>query len=102
MSSDGFDKLDKEFATGNTRRQFLKAVGAGTAGGLLALFRGRSTQGDTRSSNNTDNTLIFGASGVQLLGDGVIQRDTFSTQGRHGAERSSVFDQGMGIPNSAN
>jgi hypothetical protein len=70
MSSDGFDKLGKELATGKTRRQFLKALGVGAAAGLLALFRGGSAQGDTRSSNN--------------------------------AERSSIFDQGTGIPNSPN
>jgi hypothetical protein len=78
MSSDGFDTFDKGFATGNTRRQFLKAVGAGAAGGLLALFGERSAQGDTHSSNTIDNRLILGV------------------------ERSSVFDQGMGIPSSAN
>jgi len=70
MSSDGFDTLGKALATGHTRRQFLKALGAGAVAGLLALFRGSSARGDTRSSNT--------------------------------AERSSVVDQGTGIPNSPN
>jgi hypothetical protein len=69
MSLDGFDTLDKELAIGKTRRQFLKALGAGAAG-LLVLFRGGSAQGDTRSSNS--------------------------------AQRSAVFTQGTGIPNSPN
>jgi len=70
MRRDGFDTLGKELATGKSRRQFLKALGAGAAAGLLAPFRRGSAQGDTRSPNN--------------------------------AERSAVFVQGMGIPNSSN
>ncbi len=68
MSNDDFNTLDKELTTGNTRRQFLKALSTGAAGGLLALFGGRSAQGDTRSSNTIDDTFIIGGSGVQLLG----------------------------------
>src|SRR5262245_25182218 len=59
MNRDGFDTLGNELATGKTRRQFLKAFGAGAAAGLLALFRGGSAQGDTRSSNNAERSSVF-------------------------------------------
>ena len=59
MSSDEFDKLGNELAIGKTRRQFLKALGAGAAAGLLARFRGSSAQGDTRSSNNAERSSVL-------------------------------------------
>jgi hypothetical protein len=58
MSSDGFDSLGKELATGKTRRQFLKALAAGAAAGLLALFRGGSARGGTRWSNTAERSSV--------------------------------------------
>jgi hypothetical protein len=102
MSSDGFDKLDRALAAGKTRREFLRALSAGAAGGLLALVCGSSAQGNTRWSNRTDNTAIIGHTGIPPLGDGLAQHDTFDAQQRQPAQRSTVVDQGWRIPNSAN
>lgn len=53
MSSDDIDTLDPAPATAATRRAFLKAVSAGAAGALLALFRARSAQGDVRAPSRS-------------------------------------------------
>lgn len=82
MSGDDFEKLDRALAPGTTRREFLRALGTGAAGGLLALVCGGSAQGNTRSSNSTDNPA--------------------DAQLRQPAQRATVFEQGTRIPNSAN
>lgn len=79
MRNNEFDMLDNALATGTTRRQFLKVLSAGAVGGLLALFRERSAQGDEP-----------------------LQRDTFATAGGHAVEQFSVVAHGTGIPSSTN
>jgi hypothetical protein len=63
MSSE-CDKLDHAHATRTTRRQFLKAVSAGAAGALLALFRESAVQGDPRSSSTAMSSSRFEVSDI--------------------------------------
>ncbi len=86
MSSDRFDKL----ATGKTRRQFLKAVAAGAAVGLPAIFRGGSAQGDTRSPNNTEQSSIFEGAGIPNSANSITSVAGGSRSDPEGAPASNV------------
>lgn len=87
MSNEEFDDVDREFAAGTTRRQFLTALGTGASIGPLAFLRWHLAQPDVH---------------LPALKGWPLQRDTSAVERHHGSGRISAMDQGAGFPISAN